>query len=598
MKKYLLILVALLPIALFGQNTTETAVLSDANIILNSNGVMFSDYANGLPGYEVPAGSNNNSVFAAAIWIGGLDSNDNLHLAGETYCQDNPTGFCEFFPGPLKTDGSASTTTDVQGEYNHFWHITRAEVTVHQAYFDCLNDPDCNTDTEYPSGYMVPTEILEWPTHGNTNEGYSANLAPFVDYNGNGIYDPAEGDYPSFNGDQAYYLISNDNGGAHTQSQGTPLGIEIHSLFYYYLSDDPALRATMFVHQDFINRSDTNYHDVYLGIFNDFDLGNPSDDYIATDVENSYVYVYNGDGTDEPSVSGPGYGTDIPMMACKILAGPYLDPNGMDDPGLYEGTQEYGDYTKGWNDGVIDNERMGLSSSIYFANAPGPTGDPTFSFDYYSYLMHTWLNGVPFRFGGTGYNPSCQSCATAKYIYPGESDPLFFGTNGIDPGYMTAGGWSEPNESTPAGDRRINANCGPFTLNAGQSQSLDYVYVFARQSDNPGEDLHDILTNHVQIAAATPDSLPVGVVSSVGQVEPEQIGFGLYPNPAGDAVTINLSGNAQASYRMYNILGAQVSGGLLQGGATIIDIAFLEHGLYLVNITIGDRSATRKLVVE
>ena len=74
------------------------------------------------------------------------------------------------------------------------------------------------------------------------------------------------------------------------------------------------------------------------------------------------------------------------MMACKILAGPYLDPNGIDDAGPFSGSQEYGNYTKGWSDGIVDNERMGLSSSMYTSNSAGPLGDPVVSIEYYKYL--------------------------------------------------------------------------------------------------------------------------------------------------------------------------------------------------------------------
>lgn len=587
-------------ITCFAQVQTTVLQLTDANVRINTNGVLFHNLETSQGSYEAPADSGNNAIFDATLWISGLDSSDNLHTAAITYCQQNTGGFCEYYPGPLKTDGSASNNPEVFNSYNRFWFISRDEVEEHEAYFNCLNDPDCDTETEFPSGYTIPQEILDWPAHGNTNEGFPYYLAPFVDVDGDGSYHPENGDYPTFTGDKAVYMISNDNGTPHMNSQGQPLGVEIHTMIYYYLDTNPALSRTTFIHQDIINRTQTDYHDVYMGVWNDFDLGNANDDFIATDVENAYVYCYNGDATDESSAVGPGYGTDLPMIACKILAGPYLDPNGVDDLGLFDGTNnlEYGDYSKGWNDGIIDNERMGLSSSIYSVPGNSATGDPNISSDFYTYLRGIWLNGVPMTFGGNGYNPANQSAATAKYVFPGESDPLFFGTNGIDPGYMTAGGWSELNESNPPGDRRIQANCGPFSLNAGQTQSLDYVYVFARQSDNPGEDLHDILNDHIQTAAATPDSLPVSVVSSVRQIHPEQIGFVLYPNPAGDKVTVTLSGNVQGKYRMYNVLGAQVGSGVLKSGETIIDLSDLEHGLYLVNITVGDRSATRKLLVE
>lgn len=69
MKKPILLFLSFLPITLFGQIVSNTAILNNANIILNTNGVMFSDYSNGQPGYEVPAGSGNNSIYAASLRI-------------------------------------------------------------------------------------------------------------------------------------------------------------------------------------------------------------------------------------------------------------------------------------------------------------------------------------------------------------------------------------------------------------------------------------------------------------------------------------------------------------------------------------------------
>ncbi len=599
MKHFLLSsLIILSSLTSFAQVITNILELQDAKVQINTNGVLFNDYGNGMPGYEVPLNSGNHAVFASALWLSGLDNQDNLYTAATTFCQQSSQGFCEFFPGPLTTDGTASTDAAVFAEYNRFWHITREQVEAHIEYFTCLYDPTCDTDTQFPEGYTPAQEILEWPAHGNISMGQPFYLAPFVDVNGDGAYQPEQGDYPSFPGDEAVYMIANDMGGVHVNSYGTPFGIELHTMIYYFLDSHPALSRTVYVHQDIINRSTNDFHDMYIGVWNDFDLGNPQNDYVGTDVENSYVYVYNGSPFDGSSSSGPGYGADNPMMACKILAGPYKDSNGMDDVGPFAGA-EYGNYTKGWNDGIIDNERIGLSGSIYHQNSPGPTGDPAMPPEYYNYLRSIWKNSWPMTFGGSGYNPDDPGLLPTKYHFPGTSDPYFMGTDGLDPDYTTTGGWTEGNSGIPAGDRRILASSGPFSLNSGQKQSIDYVYVFARQSDDPDSDLHDLLTEYVNYAAGQVDSLPAGVITSVKNVQPEQIGFGIYPNPAANEITIAFSGNTKSNtYRIFNVLGVQVKTGVLKGAQTIVDISGLQRGLYLVNVEVGDRMATRKLVVE
>src|SRR5690554_982724 len=343
MKRFLLSTLIIISVfTIQAQVYTTTLELIDARIKINTNGILFHEYGNG-PGYEVPANSENHAVFIGSLWLSGVDSQENLRTIGMLFCQDNPTGFCEYFPGPLTTDGTVSLDPATSAEYNRFWFITRQQVETHAAYFTCLNDPTCNIATEFPEGYTIPEEIAEWPAHGSTALGQAYYLAPFVDVDGNGSYQPEYGDYPAFPGDEAVYMIANDMGGPHTASNGAPFGIELHTMLYYFLDDHPALSRTIYVHQDIINRSNDDFHDVYIGVWNDFDLGDPHNDYVGTDVENSYVYVYNGTAFDGGHSSGPGYGEEQPMMACKILAGPYKDPNGIDDVGPFA-EEEYGNY--------------------------------------------------------------------------------------------------------------------------------------------------------------------------------------------------------------------------------------------------------------
>ncbi|SVD05579.1 uncharacterized protein METZ01_LOCUS358433, partial [marine metagenome] len=47
--------------------------------------------------YEIPKGSYKNSLFAGALWIGGVDDGGILKVAGQTYRQ----GGDDFWPGPL-----------------------------------------------------------------------------------------------------------------------------------------------------------------------------------------------------------------------------------------------------------------------------------------------------------------------------------------------------------------------------------------------------------------------------------------------------------------------------------------------------------------
>src|SRR6185295_1434129 len=141
------------------------------------------------------------------------------------------------------------------------------------------------------------------------------SLAPFVDVNGDSVFNPANGDYPDIPADQALWFVINDVGNIHG-SGGAPLGIEVQCLFY--AANDPAcIYSTTFYHYCVINKSQNDYDSVFIGLFADAGFGNYLDDYMGTDSANHLGVFYNGD------TAGIG-----PVIAIQILEGP------MDDAGV------------------------------------------------------------------------------------------------------------------------------------------------------------------------------------------------------------------------------------------------------------------------
>ncbi len=169
--------------------------------------------------YEVPKGSFRNSVFASALWIGGLDPGNNLHMAAQTYRQSGS----DYWPGPLDTV-VATIDTATKLLYDSLWKINKWTIDEFITQYNIGNVTN--------GSYAIPNEIKYWPAHGNGN--YSRKLAPFVDLNGDGIYNPLNGDYPEIKGDQMLWWVMNDNFGTHRETDGVALGIEIHSKAYAY----------------------------------------------------------------------------------------------------------------------------------------------------------------------------------------------------------------------------------------------------------------------------------------------------------------------------------------------------------------------------
>lgn len=421
-------------------------------------------------GFYVPADDIKSTIFQNTLWIGGLDANDSLHLAAVRFNQIGE----DFWSGPLRvTDASTDVFTVM--DYHHVWKVSRADIEA------LIANP----------GGDIAEDILTWPAHGNVDDGFAENLAPFVDVDGDGVYNPRNGDYPDILGDMALYCIYNDNydfynhgNVTHGETGGAPLGIEIHCMLYgFNAPDDEILNNTLFMRQWIYNRSANNYHDMYVGSWTDYDIGYARDDYNGCNVQHSYYYGYNGshiDGSGQPEAYGP----NPPAQIIMILGGPTMNADGIDNPHSLQVIDE--SYNGlGFGDGIIDNERIGMTSFVYHDNHNAINGDPETAQDYYNMMKGLWRHGEPIMYGGDGVEghpgvvgPAC------KFMFPYDSDPYNWGTGGVMPngGYNQNNFyWSEQtgNNGMPntVGDRRGLASSGPFRFNSGTVQVIDRAYV-------------------------------------------------------------------------------------------------------------------------
>lgn len=445
---------------------------------LNSGGELIGPSLS-APGLEVPIGSGIHSIFGSAMWIGGRDEFDNLHLSVRQHMQDEYDW--TFRPGPMNNAGPGNYITDCEG-YDHIFKINRSDVVLHRLYFSMMteNGGIPPTDPPFEFGYEIPFNIMNWPAHAELIDGEPQSLAPFFDNDccggTPGVYEPELGDYPAFRfpdneeifdcekhllGDQVLWWVVNDAYGTEITFGIFPaLGMEIHNMAYAYKADDQ-LDNAIFIRRTLINRSGIDYHDVYLGEWTDADLGNANDDYYGTDVDRGMSYFYNGDNFDET-----GYGDSPPAIGIDFVGGPLADENdGLDN---------------NFN-GEIDeaDERLRMEHSITWNNTTNPVnGNPSFPDNYYAYLTGHWINGELLTHGGDGYNPDDPDAIPAKMIYPGDSDPLLLNTNGNE-----VESWTETTALNPPGDRRNLMSSGPFTFADGDIKVFTKVIVWAREEN-------------------------------------------------------------------------------------------------------------------
>ncbi|MEN8226239.1 MAG: Ig-like domain-containing protein, partial [Bacteroidota bacterium] len=551
----------------------DSLTINNINAGFHSSGFQFSS-GNEILGqgvwdynyhFEVPKGSGKHTFFTHNIWFGGFDNNDSLHLAGERYKQMGS----DFQPGPV------SNQYDSAYKYNWYglWMLYREEVGYH-------------INNWWKEGYEPIRSIAEWPGNGNTSNGQAEQLAPYYDKDNNGYYDPMMGDYPLIRGDQCIYFIYNDDL-VHTETNGERLKLEIHGMGYAFdAPDDSILNNTIFAHFDLINRSGNTYSDCYFGIFADMDLGYAWDDYVGSYVKGSSFYSYNGtpvDGNGEPEA----YGENPPSQSVTILAGPFMDPDMEDNP---DGGCDFSVTGKNFGNGIVDDERYGLTRFTYFNNAGGPQGDPTIAPVYYNYLTGYWKDETPVVFGGNGYHPNWEEWSLCKFMWPDDSDPLNWGTDCELPigGFNQNGNWwTEILVNNPPSDRRGMGSCGPFTFHPGDVQEVEVAYIYANSFNGP-DSSKKLLFSYIDELLERVENGEIIIPNnelSVNNPIQEQSNLFIFPNPARDIIYLKVNSAQQREYRIINSIGTVVAAGKFNDAMQEIKVAGLNNGLYLITIS-------------
>lgn len=526
-----------------------TMEFNDVRALIEQGGSMFQNRSTGVASYEVPKGSNLKVIFAGALWMGGKDINGQLKLAAVLFRSGgndfwpgaltatagsgnyDPTG--PVGPEAVRDFGAATIDADRCQYYDKFYTIRKSEVIAYNAWWECdmgFQLPEDCGDTEKPSNEIL-NRIYAWPAHGDITRGEDYFLAPFYDNplgasGADGAYRPEDGDTPWYDdildrddiecgidrrislfGDETHWWVFNDNGNIHGESNGDPIGMEIRAQAFAFATSDDVNRMT-FYNYEMINKGTQTLYETYFSQYIDADVGGAFDDFIGCDVSRGLGYAYNGDNLDENASGSLGYGENPPAVGVDFFEGPYLDVDGRDNIGPYYDTINnievvplvgdaiaddgivYKGIGLGYSDGIIDNERFGMRRFTYFTGtgAVYPYSDPSNANEFYNFMSGTWANGSEMFYGGAGYVGSPGVTTTpSDYLFPGDSDPLDWATQGTPMGGSFPNGWSESDNdgsgtaNTP-GDRRFVQSAGPFTLTPGAINNITVGIVFGRSN--------------------------------------------------------------------------------------------------------------------
>ena len=535
--------------------TMDSISINNISAQVLVHGDMFWDPATYEPRCRFPKGAPTNINFVSALWMSGYDGGGQLHVAAQTYRQDGN----DYWPGPLDATGKLSYATSAS--WAKIWKVNRTDVN----YFMYLaTHTIANT----------PPAILTWPAKGNIyatgNSGaplaITTDMAPFVDLNHNSIYEPLMGEYPDFPGDQALWWTFSDNGPSHSQSNGKPIGVEIHAMAYAYK------RGTLIdnvIYYDYkaVNKSPNSYTNFRIGLFDDVDLGYAFDDYIGYDSVHRMGLAYNGSSDDGLSGGHPAnsFGTKIPIVGVSMIILP--------------------------GDDLTTHTHVPAGSFMYYNNDASPYGNPSADTEYNNYLRSSFRTGghLVNDFAGPGtMSAGYGSGPRADYAFPG------------DPSDSTK--WSECVSGNLAADRRFIITSNDFTLPAGGTQEV----VMALMTTDPAfnnacpsngfSGIKETADTAWNIFYNPPPPLPL----AIDNLAPGN-NLRIYPNPAHDKlyVTNGLLVNGEEHISIYNIVGQLMNVPMENnGGRTTVDVSPLPAGCYHITYRNGTGITTARFVKE
>ncbi|MBP6235765.1 MAG: T9SS type A sorting domain-containing protein [Saprospiraceae bacterium] len=432
-----------------------------------------------MAGYITPVPASGqlpvSAIYIASIWLAGKDIAGNIRLSASTYRTE---GY-DYFAGPLDVNGTTESQTCKN--WDQRFSVNGDNIKKHIQEWNNAQLPGQDFDCT-----KIPVDVKYWPAQGNPYfaEKYGWELpdqplAAYWDYNGDGKYNPCDGDYPMLDDDKCQkgfhegklvpaemnFLVYNDNGNEHTLSGPNRLQMEIQVNAFAYSAHDE-LNDMTFYQYKLINKSQDDLTEAYISWFVDPDLGCHQDDYIGYDPVHKMAFAYNQDaidGINGSSCDGTNtYGSDIPMIGFDFFKSPLAPKNFLkDEAGNIvfdaDGNKVLIDPLPGsvLSDTLIE---LGITSFNYMENGsvgnfPAGTHEPRSGSEdgFYNYMKGLWRDGSPLSFGGSGFNPG--STDTVKFAFPGNPND--------------SGGWSMCTSNLANGDRKTLISAGPMLMQAG-----------------------------------------------------------------------------------------------------------------------------------
>jgi hypothetical protein len=523
--------------------------------ILNG-GDLFTDFNSGqfIPN-PTPGGSNPSTIFAAGLWLGGVDPAGNLQLATTTYRSNNRY---DFSAGPLSPNGATNATAC--SNWDRHFKVTDDRIA---AFLAALPLSAAELVDQFP-------DIAGWPGENNPHfedvNGFPLPgvqpLAPFYDADNNGTYNPLGGDYPAvliqgtppFVPAEIVWCVFNDQkgGGPHSSSGGKAFQMEIQlTAWTFDCPDEPVLNRSLFTAHKLIHRGLEISDSTFIGIWADVDLGCSDDDYVGCNPDLNTIFAYNADPVDgQPGSICQGIPTFTGVPPVQTIT--YLNR---------------------------PLDKFLATNSVSFGSLPPGTLGPQTPIEIFNNLSGSWRDGSPLTQGGIGYGGTVP----VDHLFPSNPSDI--------------SGWSMCTEQLSLADRRVLGSAKVGRLFPGQVEELVLAWAFHPNPDLPcglGNTLAEVQTLHQYYQNGLEN-----VCSTLSSPLLPENTFSMAPNPATNSVLIQHKHSTPQAIRLFDAQGRlaleKTSG--FGDTDTTLELAGLPTGLYTLQLGARDGIATRKLII-
>lgn len=522
-------------------------------------GVIFNSFGlqNGLNKKRQFSNSSN-------LIIAGLDEDNNIRKMGKF----------DFFdvddsnPGPIIPNLSIIEKEKLLDKYRRVWKINRSDIEKFRTDFEnqIINQP----------GYYINESILSWP--GNPEIGGTQNMAPYVDVNGDGFYNPYDGDYPEITGDQMLYFVYNDEPFILTEEL-KPMQLEVHCIMYAFACDSiqnpinkTTTNQTIFTKYRVVNKSENTYSNLYWGsnIYAQ-NNGGRNDNQIGSRPDKNLAFTW----TNDIDVND-----NFPIYNLIVLDGPEAIQNDSIDNN---------------NNGVIDEEDENclLTGNIVYSPGSGNEfyGYPYSGEEYYRYLTSRWRNGAPLMRGNNGIFGNEE----AKFIFDGAP----FCSNEWNDCNLTYFGLYNR--------KAMISSSGPFNLLPNQEIQIEfaeYMYYNPTVSHSPTTTWVENLAHVDFIKEAFYQNSLSGCNQSLGyhSIPINNLELTCYPNPAGATLSFALSRPLKKDFilQVFDIYGRSILNKTYSNQIHFdeINVNHLPNGIYIIKISNHEVSTAQRFVVN